>query len=57
LVGFVRVKKTAHYTFNLITNGVGALFFSTDDSPANKQLIATATSNQTTGVLLNNNTK
>lgn len=57
LVGFLRVLKTATYTFSLDTNGDAALFLSTDDNPANKVLLATATSTQSTPVSINNNTK
>ncbi|CAF3637436.1 unnamed protein product [Rotaria sp. Silwood1] len=56
LIGFIRVLKTATFTFILDTNGEAALFLSTDDSPANKALIASATSNQSTSISLNNNT-
>jgi len=58
LIGFVRVQKTATFTFILQTNGNGALFLSTDDSPANKVLIATtAPNNQSNPIVLQNNTK
>jgi hypothetical protein len=58
LIGFVRVVKTATFTFTLLTNGNGALFLSTDDSPANKVLIADATpNNQSNPISLQNNTK
>ncbi|CAF3402120.1 unnamed protein product [Rotaria sp. Silwood1] len=56
LIGFVRVLKTATFTFILDSNGAAALFLSTDDSPTNKVLIASATSNQSTPISLNNNT-
>jgi hypothetical protein len=58
LIGFVRVQKTATFTFILQTNGNGALFLSTNDSPANKVLIAAAApNNQSNPILLQNNTK
>jgi hypothetical protein len=58
LIGFVRVVKTATFTFSLETNGNGALFLSTDDTPANKVLIADAVSNtQSSPIVLQNNTK
>ncbi len=58
LIGFVRVVKTATFTFTLLTNGNGALFLSTDDSPANKVLIADATANiQSNPISLQNDTK
>lgn len=57
LVGFVRVVKTATFTFILDTNGAAALFLSTDDNPANKALIADATNNQSATISLINNTK
>jgi hypothetical protein len=41
----------------LDTNGAAALYLSTDDNPANKALIASATSTQSTPVSLVNNTK
>ncbi|CAF0819146.1 unnamed protein product [Rotaria sp. Silwood1] len=56
LIGFVRVLKTATFTFILDSNGAAALFLSTDDSPTNKVLIASATSNQSPPISLNNNT-
>ncbi|CAF3592631.1 unnamed protein product [Rotaria sordida] len=56
LIGFIRLPKTATYTFILDTNGNAALFLSTDDSPTNKVNIATATSTQSTPISLNNNT-
>ncbi|CAF0745209.1 unnamed protein product [Adineta steineri] len=56
LIGFVRVLKTANFTFILDTNGAGALYVSSDDNPTNKLLIASATSNQSATILLNNNT-
>ena len=57
LIGFVRVPKAATLTFSLDTNGNGALFLSTNDSPANKVLIASATNNQSSPISLTNNTK
>ncbi|CAF4364997.1 unnamed protein product, partial [Rotaria sordida] len=56
LIGFIRLPKTATYTFILDTNGNAALFLSRDDSPTNKVNIATATSTQSTPISLNNNT-
>jgi len=41
----------------LNTNGAAALFLSTDDNPANKALIASATNNQSAAISLINNTK
>ncbi len=57
LVGFIRLPKTANYTFILDTNGAAALYLSTNDDPANKVLIASATNSQSSTTLLNNNTK
>jgi hypothetical protein len=58
IIGFVRVNKTGTYTFLFQTNGNGALFLSTDDSPNNKVLIAAPTSaNQSSDITLQNNTK
>ncbi|CAM4931088.1 unnamed protein product, partial [Rotaria socialis] len=56
LIGFVRVPKTATFTFILDTNGAAALFLSTNDDPTNKVLIASATNNHSPDILLNNNT-
>ncbi|CAF2963963.1 unnamed protein product [Rotaria sp. Silwood2] len=56
LIGFIRLPKTATFTFILDTNGDAALFLSTDDNSTNKVLIASATSNQSTPMSLNNNT-
>jgi hypothetical protein len=41
----------------LNTNGAGALWLSTDDSPANKVKIADATTSQSAAISLQNNTK
>ncbi len=57
LVGFIRVPKTATFTFTVNTNGAAALFLSSDANPANKALVTDATNNQSTSILLNNNTK
>lgn len=57
LIGFVRVAKAGTYTFSLDTNGAAAIFLSTNDNPANKVLVADASSNQTNPVVLQNNTK
>jgi len=56
LIGFVRVAKAGTYTFSLDTNGAAAIFLSTNDDPANKVLVAQASSNQTNPVVLQNNT-
>jgi hypothetical protein len=58
IIGFVRVNKTATFTFTFRTNGNGALFLSTDDNPSNKVLIVNPTlTNQSNDIVLNNNTK
>jgi hypothetical protein len=41
----------------LDTNGAAALYLSTNDNPANKVLIASATNSQSSATVLNNNTK
>ncbi|CAF1377186.1 unnamed protein product, partial [Adineta steineri] len=57
IIGFVRISKTAIFTFSLQTNGNGALFLSTDDDPSNKILIVDPPSyNQSGDIVLQNNT-
>lgn len=57
-IGFVRVPKTATFTFILNTNGYAALFLSTNDSPTNKIKIADATTAyRSSPIVLQNNTK
>jgi len=57
LVGFFHAPKTATYTFTLNTNGDAALFLSTNDDPANKALVASSVSNQSTSISLTNQNK
>ncbi len=57
LIGFVRVLKSANFTFILDTNGAAALFLSTDDNPANKVKIADAINTKSNTLPLQNNTK
>ncbi|CAF3925163.1 unnamed protein product [Rotaria sp. Silwood2] len=57
IIGFIRVPTTATFSFILKTNGYGALFLSTNDSPINKTKIADATSGyQSSPIVLQNNT-
>ncbi|CAF3091006.1 unnamed protein product [Rotaria socialis] len=55
LIGFLRIPKAANFTFTLQTNGNGALFLSSNDSPANVVKIADVTNNQSNTELLQGN--
>ncbi len=57
LIGFIRVPKSANFTFILDTNGAGALFLSTDDNPTNKIKISDAINIQSNTITLQQNTK
>ncbi|CAF4171105.1 unnamed protein product [Rotaria magnacalcarata] len=55
LIGFLRIPQAANFTFILRTNGNGALFLSSNDSPANVIKIADVTNNQSNTELLQGN--
>ncbi|CAF4377340.1 unnamed protein product, partial [Rotaria magnacalcarata] len=55
LIGFLRIPQAANFTFILQTNGNGALFLSSNDSPANVIKIADVTHNQSNTELLQGN--
>ncbi|CAF5195723.1 unnamed protein product, partial [Rotaria magnacalcarata] len=55
LIGFLRISQAANFTFILQTNGNGALFLSSNDSPANVIKIADVTHNQSNTELLQGN--
>lgn len=57
LIGFIRVPKTATFNFILDTNGVGAIFLSTNDSPMNKIKISDKTTPQSNDILLQKDVK
>jgi predicted RNA-binding protein with PUA-like domain len=57
LIGFVRVPQAANFTFILQTNGNGALFLSSNASPANIVKIADVTNTQSNTELLRSNTE
>lgn len=57
LIGFIRVPKTANFTFTLDTNGAAALFISTNDNPANKVKVYDTKTSQSTTTALQNDTR
>lgn len=49
LKGYLYPRKNSSYEFTLVTNGVAKLFISSDESPANKQLVADSNNNDKKG--------
>lgn len=56
-IGYIRVPKSANFTFSIDTNGNAALFLSANDDPASKTMIVNSSNSVSAPIALQNDTK